>query len=482
MADISSQIYAIQVASRGEEVRDAIIDALTDINAQCTPDAELSAESQNAIQNQAVAEALSRIQESLVFDSTPTEGSTNPVTSGGIYTAMQTAGATPDWAENDDEAADFIKSRPFYSYDVVSDNSEGYYTGSGTYTFQAKKGSNPLVYYLKVANPINNGRVIEQGGGGYVVTLISGNRYRVTINGVVYEELTAYCGSASFYKNSSVTTKTTLSGICLSDEDDEILIVCSNQIANETFTGDMQHTVSCNVTQIAIILNNELSGTNTWREERYAVHIEKITEAVVQIPIKYIPTGDIATALAISTINSSIATLRNNVSSLQSSVSSLTQATSIRNLQSTVSGHAATISSLSSTVSSQNSTVRSLQDRVSALEETVSDQAQTIAALQSRVAALEALIVGDGTTASVESSELIITGAGADVDDDGILEINSGRVSVVDGILVIMSGGMSGDVSDGELALSGSGLSVDNDGVLEIEGGADVGNDGILTI
>ena len=49
-------------------------------------DAAMSASSTNPVQNKVVNTALARKQDTLTFDSTPTQSSTNPVTSAGIYT------------------------------------------------------------------------------------------------------------------------------------------------------------------------------------------------------------------------------------------------------------------------------------------------------------------------------------------------------------------------------------------------------------
>ena len=91
MPDIDSDIRIIQLATRGEEVRDAIVDALRNIDTHASPpiDTELSASSENAVQNKVIYAALSEKQGSLSFDTAPESGSSNPVTSGGIYTALQ---------------------------------------------------------------------------------------------------------------------------------------------------------------------------------------------------------------------------------------------------------------------------------------------------------------------------------------------------------------------------------------------------------
>lgn len=51
-------------------------------------DSELSTTSENPVQNKVITEALNGKQDTLTFDETPTSGSTNPVTSGGVYAVI----------------------------------------------------------------------------------------------------------------------------------------------------------------------------------------------------------------------------------------------------------------------------------------------------------------------------------------------------------------------------------------------------------
>ena len=91
MADISSYIRLIELAARGEEVRDAIINALTSMNREAYGefDDEPTAGSGKAVTSDAIKTALDGKQDILTFDNTPTLNSNNPVKSGGIYSAMQ---------------------------------------------------------------------------------------------------------------------------------------------------------------------------------------------------------------------------------------------------------------------------------------------------------------------------------------------------------------------------------------------------------
>ena len=91
MADISTYIAQIEVASRGEDVRDAIINALEAINdgSAWSGDDVPTEGSTHPITSGGAYNALARKQDKLTFDSTPAQNSPNPVTSGGIYEALQ---------------------------------------------------------------------------------------------------------------------------------------------------------------------------------------------------------------------------------------------------------------------------------------------------------------------------------------------------------------------------------------------------------
>lgn len=98
MADISHYKQLIEVASRGEDVRDAIIGALEALNEDSvwTADDVPTQGSRHPITSGGAYNALASKQDVLVFDSTPAQGSQNPVTSGGIYDALQNAQGTID--------------------------------------------------------------------------------------------------------------------------------------------------------------------------------------------------------------------------------------------------------------------------------------------------------------------------------------------------------------------------------------------------
>lgn len=56
---------------------------------EASVDSALSSTSEHAVQNKVVKAAIDAKQDTLTFDTSPTSGSTNPVTSSGVYTALQ---------------------------------------------------------------------------------------------------------------------------------------------------------------------------------------------------------------------------------------------------------------------------------------------------------------------------------------------------------------------------------------------------------
>ena len=175
MADISREIEQIEVASRGEEVRDALISALNAVNgdsiwnADDTPtegsthpitsggvftalaakenklrfDTVPTQNSGNPVTSGGVYDALQDMQESLVFDEAPTPGSTNPVTSRGIYSALQNAQSIIDF----DEAPTQGSGNP-----VTSDG-----------IFEALTGKQDTLQFDETPT-VNSEKVVKSGG------------------------------------------------------------------------------------------------------------------------------------------------------------------------------------------------------------------------------------------------------------------------------------------------------------------------------
>ena len=87
---------------------------LTSIPNEYVTETELASKGYlTAIPNEYVT-SLGNKQDKLTFDTKPTSGSTNPVTSGGIKSYVDAAQVQSDWSINDKSNSAYIKNRPFY--------------------------------------------------------------------------------------------------------------------------------------------------------------------------------------------------------------------------------------------------------------------------------------------------------------------------------------------------------------------------------
>lgn len=110
-----------------------------------TVDSALSTVSENAVQNKVITLALEGKQSTLSFDSAPTENSTNPVTSGGVYTAIEAAKTVVDDAISS-TSSNPVQNSVIYtalegkqstlSFDTApTENSTNPVTSGGVYTY-----------------------------------------------------------------------------------------------------------------------------------------------------------------------------------------------------------------------------------------------------------------------------------------------------------------------------------------------------------
>ena len=87
---------------------------LTSIPNEYVTETELASKGYlTAIPNEYIT-SLGNKQDKLTFDTKPTSGSTNPVTSGGIKSYVDAAQVQSDWSINDKNNSAYIKNRPFY--------------------------------------------------------------------------------------------------------------------------------------------------------------------------------------------------------------------------------------------------------------------------------------------------------------------------------------------------------------------------------
>ena len=116
----------------------------------------------------------------ITVDSVPTEGSSNPVSSGGTFEALKTAGMQADWEQGDNNSPDYVKNRTHYlekTYaQVLSQATRAYSESSYGY--------------------IATGTLSEQ----VYVPGQSGNDYEVTFNGQKYRgSFRSQGGSNTYY-------------------------------------------------------------------------------------------------------------------------------------------------------------------------------------------------------------------------------------------------------------------------------------------
>ena len=127
--------------------------------------------STNAVSSGGVYSALAEKQNTLVFDSTPTENSTNPVTSGGVYSAIENSGGG-ETTEELDKLAPVIKSKNLYDATACNPQNGYWYhmnTGvlveSANYAVSGKIPVDPNTEYIFSTNGIAKEKHVICFGG-----------------------------------------------------------------------------------------------------------------------------------------------------------------------------------------------------------------------------------------------------------------------------------------------------------------------------
>lgn len=122
----------------------------------------------------------------ITVDNVPTEGSSNPVSSGGTFEALKTAGMQADWEQVDNNSPDYVKNRTHYlekTYTQVLSQATTAYSGSSF-------------------GYIATGTLSEQ----VYVPGQSGNDYEVTFNGQKYRGSFQSQGGPSTYYTYRLST------------------------------------------------------------------------------------------------------------------------------------------------------------------------------------------------------------------------------------------------------------------------------------
>lgn len=134
-------------------------------------DAVPTESSNNPVSSGGVYSALAEKQNTLVFDSTPTENSTNPVTSGGVYSAIENRGGG-ETTEELDKLAPVIKSKNLYDATACNpQNGYWYHMTTGvleqadTYAVSGKIPVEPNTEYIFSTNGIAKEKYVICFGG-----------------------------------------------------------------------------------------------------------------------------------------------------------------------------------------------------------------------------------------------------------------------------------------------------------------------------
>ncbi len=368
-----------------------------------------------------VDEALADVQGALVFDDAPTAGSSNPVKSGGIFTAIQAAGKAPDWNVNDSSSPAYIRNRPFYVVATTRGRAFGPTINSGDYTSTTEEKFG-YRYTAEWFYAVNDG-----------TTLIFG------INSERYPAIARFDPVKNHYRF----------------ETEYFIITLSANFRYWRFYFPTNETRKMGVFSADVEYH---------KIDRAFVDYSPCAPEIADT--KYVPNGT-------PDYSQSYLLLHNGSQYYRTLVSSLLD---VIGLTDVLDG----FPDLITAVRNQNQKLVALGQRLTAVENDNSELAQTIAEqrrqitnLLNRVAVLESYHTGSDLTAVVDEDTLTLTGAAARV-ENGVLAINSAAVSVQNGALVVNSGHAS--VSDSVLAVSGT----VEDGVLTVGGGSV--SDGQLTI
>lgn len=197
IASIESNISSIQIALNNKQNK-------------LTFDTYPTEGSTNPVTSNGVYNALSTKQNTLTFDSTPTSGSTNPVTSGGVYSAI----VQSDWSNTNTLSKAYIANKPgMYQYydseyqplSTLYSIQSGTTNGAGrTYDYDRwwvysdwRVGSDPLSGRSLVLVTIDGNSfvtpVTHPANGSFVIAQASGSESPYALSRIIFEyEQTTY--------------------------------------------------------------------------------------------------------------------------------------------------------------------------------------------------------------------------------------------------------------------------------------------------
>ncbi len=379
--------------------------------------------SSNPVTSGGIYTELEEIQDRLEFDETPTEGSTKPVTSGGIYTALQTAGATPDWDENGSTAADYILNRPFYRTIASSET-------------------------------IRSVDILEGIIGSYSPNWVSSRGYRCDSEIIKRQEykVTATYNGITVVRNIKAVWK----GDCYALDCDEFRV----KYIPANYTSGPYNILS---------ISYAIAVFGEYKSFYCSFKVELVTYNYTTIPEEYLDTSFAAPEFSDAKYVS-----EDNADYDKAYLLLFAGENYYRN-------KAAAVFSALLAGTDLSARLDDLEAAIATLENENQFQAEQIRALNSRVAYLESLHRDGDMIISEADSVLSIDGSGASVEDGGLI-LNSADVSVTNEELVYESGSSDtmGVDEDGTLNLSGSGIAA-ADGELTVNSGSISVSDETLT-
>lgn len=455
MANIFEYLRKIQLAARGEEVRDAIIGSLNvmntdipivvedrlreakrrgDFNGPQGKDGPNKITAATATDLNGLLRGNGSKVEVQTLDTAPVKDSTNPVTSGGVAAALenfQPAGMA-DWEQCDPAQPDYIKNRPFFA------NPE--FKESFHYEYGSVDPNYPLTCYFDL-DGVRYWSAHSELTMGQAAFLPGNQLCRITINGKRYH---GHCEkmTLSLTNSSSGTTR--------EDSGDALLIpgvgCLVQKRSDETASWDRcrssfkYYSVDRSAAKYDVTVENKTRETITKLPSKYldlppsapAFHKNDRPADMANITQDSYMSGfrmEYSDILVASAYNDKYYTIKLN--QLGNYVIKSCWNNSIETSARTVSGAINELCGQLTTM--QQQITKQAEQQKTALEK----QSEQITRLRRQVAALQAIVDPDGVQTEVDADgNLIVTGSGVEV-EDGVLTINSGRVSVEDGFITM---------------------------------------------
>lgn len=559
MADISSYIRQIQVVARGEEVRDALVNSLNGMNSSIPESIEEAlTEAKNKGEfngpkgetgavgppgpkgdtgeqgpqgvpgekgtdgaegmpgpNEITQETTTQFDgilrgngttvEIQSIDATPTAGSKNPVSSGGVAAALENFHPvdTPDWNENDSAAPSYIRNRTHYSEPVFSvigfthdqysynqqdqfhcqrQSESSFQTLSQDAGFPSftNEGSMPLV--LSRAFTHVSPYSLSAVDAPYAMN--TSTTYKILIDDEVVYVGNGRNTSRRYYSEQGQPLEydTTVLG----GEEPGVAICTWGISGSRTETFEFQHTIYYRTQYLLVFFTTELATTQHTISIQY-----KSGTNYIKIPFQYYETDNSPTfgsqkPITSGAIYTALQQIQNTLQFDTQPLSGSQRPVTSDGIYYALDWVYTQIDNLQDTLKEQKQTIRKQANTIGVLSEGIEEQQRSIAVLKDQIRRLQIRVAelesgsSDGLSISIDGDSLGLDGENVAV-SDGILTTNSEYVTVTDGILTFTSpsGTFSTVVEDNVLSLRGGDVS---DGVVVINDSRISVSEGILSV